>query len=457
LQFNLFPEIEEERIKVLNNKPIRQEGEFVFYWMQATQRVEHNQALDYAILLANKLNQPLLVYFSITNNYPEANQRHYYFMLEGLKEIQQSLAQKNIQFLIQNVSPEIGICSVAKNSSVVVVDCGYTRTERKWRVSVASQIICPMVQVECNVVVPVELASSKEEYGAATIRRKIKKLVTKFLVLNNQPVLKKTKIKTDFSSFEISDLDQAVQNLNVDISVKQVEAFHGGTSRAKQHLREFIDTKLEKYDEQRNDPTKDVSSNMSPYLHFGQISPIFVALKVLESNIPSMDAYLEQLIIRRELAFNFVFYNKNYDSFEGLPEWTQKTLTEHKNDSREYVYSLDELENAKTHDAYWNAAQKQMTLSGKMHGYMRMYWGKKIIEWTKNPQTAYKYMLYLNNKYELDGRDPNGYTGVAWCFGKHDRPWKERPIFGKIRYMNANGLRRKFNIEKYVKQIAQLT
>ncbi len=456
MQFALFPEIEEERIKLLNNNPIQHKGEFVVYWMQSSQRAEHNQALDYSILLANKLNQPLLVYFAITNNYPEANQRHYYFMLEGLKEIQEYLAKKNIQFLIQNISPELGVSSVGKIASVVVVDCGYTKTERQWRDYVALQILCPLVQVESNVVVPVELASSKEEYSAATIRRKIKKLVTTFLVLNGQPVLENAEIKKDFSSFEISDFDQTVQNLNVDKSVK-LAAFHGGTTMAKQHLRMFIETKLEKYDEQRNDPTKDVGSNMSAYLHFGQISPIFIALKVLESNIPSMDAYLEQLIIRRELAFNFVFYNKNYDSFEGLPEWTKKTLTEHQNDPREYVYSLDELENAKTHDAYWNAAQKQMTLSGKMHGYMRMYWGKKIIEWTKNPQTAYKYMLYLNNKYELDGRDPNGYTGVAWCFGKHDRPWKERQIFGKIRYMNANGLQRKFHIEKYVKQINRLT
>ena len=304
--------------------------------------------------------------------------------------------------------------------------------------------------------VPVELVSSKEEYSAATIRRKIMKLVTKFLVLNKQPVLQKTKIKKDFSSFELSDLDKAVQNLNIDKTVKRVKTFHGGTSQAKQHLKLFIEKKLDKYN-QRNDPTNDVLSNMSPYLHFGQISPIYVASKVLESNNPAMDAYLEQLIVRRELAFNFVFYNNNYDSFDGLPEWTKKSFNEHKNDIREYIYSLDQLEKAKTHDVYWNAAQKQMLITGKMHGHMRMYWGKKIIEWTKDPKTAYKYMLYLNNKYELDGRDPNGFTGVAWCFGKHDRPWKERPIFGKIRYMNANGLRRKFNIEEYVKQIASLT
>jgi len=455
LEFKQFPEIEKERIKVLNNQQLKQ-GDFVVYWMQVTQRTEHNQALDYAIMLANKLNQPLLVYFAITNSYPEANERHYYFMLEGLKEVQTSFEEKNLHFLIQNISPAVGVCAVAKNASVVVVDAGYTKTERQWRNYVASYVSCPLVQIECNVVVPVELVSPKEEYSAATIRRKIMKLVTKFLVLNKQPVLEKTKIKTDFSSFEISDLDEAVQNLNIDKSVKRVKTFHGGTSHAKQHLNLFIETKLEKYVNQRNDPTKDVLSNMSPYFHFGQISPIFVALNVLESNNPGMDAYLEQLIVRRELAFNFVFYNNNYDSFDGLPEWTKKSLNEHKNDTRDYLYSLGELENAKTHDVYWNAAQKQMIVTGKMHGYMRMYWGKKIIEWTKNPKIAYEYMLYLNNKYELDGRDPNGFTGVSWCFGKHDRPWKERSIFGKIRYMNANGLRRKFDIEKYVKQISQL-
>lgn len=457
MQITFFPEIEEQRIKLLNTNQIKQKGTFVLYWMQSTQRTEHNQALDYSILLANKFNQPLLVYFAIASNYPEANQRHYYFMLEGIKQIQEYLSKKDITFLIQNVSPELGVCTVAKNASVVVVDCGYKKKEKQWRNYAAAHILCPLVQVECNIVVPVELASSKEEYSAATIRRKIKKLVTKFLILNKQPILEKTKIKKNFSSLQINNLDQAVQILNVDKNVKQVKTFHGGTTIAKEQLRVFTKTKLEKYDEQRNDPTKDVTSNMSAYLHFGQISPIFIALKILESNIPTMDAYLEQLIIRRELAFNFVAYNKNYDSFEGLPAWAKNSLTEHQNDLRKHVYSLDDLEEAKTHDVFWNAAQKQMIISGKMHGYMRMYWGKKIIEWTKNPRNAYNYMIYLNNKYELDGRDPNGYAGIAWCFGKHDRPWKERPIFGKIRYMNANGLRRKFNIEKYVKQISRLT
>ena len=197
---------------------------------------------------------------------------------------------------------------------------------------------------------------------------------------------------------------------------------------------------------------------MSAYLHFGQISPIQIVLKVLAANAPNeaKEAYLEELIVRRELAVNYVYFNENYDSFEGLPNWSKKTLNKHKADSREYVYTVEELESAETHDPYWNAAQKQMCITGKMQGYMRMYWGKKILEWTNIPQDAFKAALYLNNKYELDGRDPNGFTGVAWCFGKHDRPWKERPLFGTVRYMNANGLKRKFDADKYVQQVKHL-
>jgi deoxyribodipyrimidine photo-lyase len=195
---------------------------------------------------------------------------------------------------------------------------------------------------------------------------------------------------------------------------------------------------------------------MSPWLHFGQISPLVIALKVMKTQSPGKEAYLEELIIRRELAMNYTYYNPFYDSFEGLNDWAKKTLKEHEKDKRPYRYSIDELEQAQTHDPYWNAAQEEMRITGKMHGYMRMYWGKKILEWMKSPEEAFSTALYLNNKYELDGRDPNGFAGIAWCFGKHDRPWFERPIFGKIRYMNANGLKRKFNAEAYVDKIKKL-
>jgi deoxyribodipyrimidine photo-lyase len=195
---------------------------------------------------------------------------------------------------------------------------------------------------------------------------------------------------------------------------------------------------------------------MSPYLHFGQISPLFIALEVLRHSDSAKNAYLEELIVRRELSYNFIFYNRDYDKFAALPPWTERTLNYHARDKREYVYSLEQFEKAQTHDPYWNAAQKEMVLTGKMHGYMRMYWGKKILEWTQNPRTGFRIALYLNNKHELDGRDPNGFAGVAWCFGKHDRAWAERPVFGKIRYMNAAGLKRKFDADAYVKRVEAL-
>jgi len=240
--------------------------------------------------------------------------------------------------------------------------------------------------------------------------------------------------------------------------VDKTEHFKGGVSEAKKRLEKFIENKLQDYPKLRNDPTVDYQSNLSPYLHFGQISPIHIASEILsaKSATEAKEAYLEELILRRELAANYVQYNNDYDAFKGLPEWAKRSLHNHTKDPRKYLYNLEELENAQTHDPYWNAAQNEMRLTGKMHGYMRMYWGKKIIEWTATPEIAFKTALQLNNKYELDGRDPNGFAGVSWCFGKHDRPWGERPIFGNVRYMNDNGLRRKFDADKYVENVKHL-
>ncbi|MCZ2845589.1 MAG: deoxyribodipyrimidine photolyase, partial [Candidatus Bathyarchaeota archaeon] len=249
-------------------------------------------------------------------------------------------------------------------------------------------------------------------------------------------------------------IKNVISLLGIDKGIKKVPNFQGGNSVAKKHLEIFLKNKLDKYDELRNDPSLDFLSNMSPYLHFGQISPLYIALKVQDIESPGKNAYLEELIIRRELSINYIFYNHNYDNLNGLPAWSKETLRQHEKDQRDYIYSKSELENAETHDPYWNAAQNEMKLKGKMHGYMRMYWGKKIIEWSQSPQKAYKIALHLNDKYELDGRDSNGYTGIAWCFGKHDRPWKERKIFGKVRYMSAGGLERKFNIEKYANKFS---
>jgi len=447
--------VQKERIKSLNQKSIRK-GVYVLYWMQASQRAEYNHALEYAISKGNELHQPVIVFFGITDHFPEANERHYAFMLEGLREVKRSFEKRGIQMVVLHEPPEKGVMQMSKKASFVVVDRGYLRIQREWREYVAKRIDCPFIQVESDVIVPVEEASPKEEYAAATIRSKIHKKLDHFLVPLKRTEPAVNSFSIDFDSFDINEVGRAISKLQIDRSVQKVSSFQGGTKNALKHLEVFLEGKLDRFPELRNDPTLDYLSQMSPYLHFGQISPLLIALKVKGTKSPGVEAFLEELIIRRELSMNFVFYNEKFDSYRAIPEWARKSLRCHQKDKREYLYRLEELETAKTHDPYWNAAQREMVVKGKMHGYMRMYWGKKIIEWSKTPEEAFRTALFLNNKYELDGRDPNGFAGVAWCFGKHDRPWRERPVFGNVRYMNDKGLKRKFDAEKYVKMMSQL-
>jgi deoxyribodipyrimidine photo-lyase len=442
--------IQEERLAPLNSQPIGK-GAYVLYWMQASQRAECNHALQYAVSLADDLAQPLVAYFGVTDDFPQASERHYRFMLEGLRETQTALRDRGIQMVVRHESPEKGALAFSRDARVLVVDAGYLRVQREWRRHVAERAECPVLQVEGDAVVPVQAASSKEEYSAATLRSKIQTRLSQFLLPLEEREPKSGSLRLDFDSFDIDDTDRALSELAIDREVKPVTRFRGGAGEASRYLDDFVAHKLDRYAEARNDPNGDPLSNMSPYLHFGQISPLRVALRILESGSPGRDAYLEELVVRRELSMNYVFYNDHYDLFLGLPNWARKTLQEHRHDWREDLYSLDELEAALTHDPYWNAAQKEMLLTGKMHGYMRMYWGKKILEWSPTPEDAFRAALYLNNRYELDGRDPNGFAGVAWCFGKHDRPWGERPVFGKVRYMNSRGLSRKFDADAYAR------
>jgi len=444
--------VQKERIKALNKRGIKK-GEYVLYWMQGSQRVEYNHALEYAILKANELRQPAIVFFGITDHFPEGNERHYTFMLEGLREAKRSLKKRGVQMVILHQSPGLGAIQLAKGASLAVVDRGYLKIQKKWRKSAANQMNCPLIQVESDLIVPVEETSSKEEYAAATLRPKINKKLNHFCVLLEHTDPAVDSLSLEFDSLDIEDVGKTISKLRIDRSVKKVSSFKGGTKEAQKHLSIFLEDKLDHFPELRNDPTLDYLSHMSPYLHFGQISPLLIALKALETKSPGTEAFLEELIVRRELSMNFVFYNEQYDSYEAVPEWAKKTLRAHQKNKRSYLYRLEELEKAQTHDPYWNAAQREMVVRGKMHGYMRMYWGKKIIEWSKTPEEAFRVALYLNNKYELDGRDPNGFTGVAWCFGKHDRPWGERPIFGNVRYMNDRGLKRKFDADGYVKMM----
>lgn len=423
--------------------------------MQSSQRADCNPALEYSIEKANEKRLPLLVYFGLTEEFPEANERHFKFMIEGLRETKNKLEHRDLNMIIRRENPSKGILGLANEASLIITDRAYMSFLKQWRKSASKRVDCPFIQVEGDVVVPVDTVSNKEEYAARTIRPKIQNKLEYFLKPQKKISPIESSLDLDFEQFEIGDVEISLNKLDLD-DVKPVDDFKGGTSSAMNRLEEFIKNKLQHYSDLRNDPTKDVLSNLSPYLHFGQISPTQIALEVKKSDYSSVDDYLEEVIVRRELSMNFVNYNENYNSLECLPDWAYKTLEKHKDDEKEYIYQQKEFEMAKTHDSYWNAAQKEMIKTGKMHSYMRMYWGKKIIEWSENIKDAYNTAIYLNNKYELDGRDPNSYAGVAWCFGKHDRAWKERKIFGKVRYMNANGLKRKFDADTYVDMIERL-
>ena len=450
--------IHPSRIQPLNGRSI-QDGRYVLYWMQASQRVECNHALEYAVGEANERNLPVVVVFGLTDRFPEANLRHYAFMMEGLEEIRKGLRDRGIRFVRFHRSPELAATAMAEEAALVVVDRGYLRIQRQWRNHVAKNAPCAVVQVESEAVVPVETASPKEEYTAGTLRPKLQRILEGYLVPLKERPVRKDSLSLRLDADPEGDLTSLLKKMKIDRGVSPARAFRGGTARANALLEEFIAKKLRHYDELRNDPALDYSSHLSPYLHFGQVSPLTVALRVSgEKSIPAAarESFLEELIVRRELSMNFVFYNDRYDEYECLPDWARKTLAEHAKDRRNYLYDPEQWERAGTHDPYWNAAQREMMITGKMHNYMRMYWGKKLLEWSRTPAEAFRTALTLNNRYELDGRDPNGFAGVAWCFGKHDRAWLERKVFGKIRYMNDAGLRRKFDMDAYLKKVAVL-
>lgn len=450
--------VKKNRIEKINEAELKK-GKFVTYWMQSSQRLEYNQALGYAVEKANQLNQPLLIFFLINPNYPEAEYGHFKFMLQGLKELQEKTAAENINFYILKYSEIEDIKKITENSSLIVSEKVYLKHLRNWKQEAAEMLSIPFYLVESNLLCPVEEVSEKEEYAAYTIRKKINKIKDKYLKKYEREKLEnKEKIELKKSNLEIvNDLDQFLNEFKSEKEISYEKYFIGGYNQAREKLNDFIDNKLKDYDEKRNIPHLNFQSDLSPYLHFGQISAQEVALKALNAESNSED-FLEELIVRRELAFNFVYYNQNYDkSLKAiLYDWAYDSLMEHKDDEREYLYDYQELENAETHDKYWNAAQKEMVITGKMHNYMRMYWGKKILEWTSDPEQAFQWALKLNNKYSLDGRDANSYAGVGWIFSKHDRAWTERKIFGKVRYMNAAGLERKFDMEKYLKKIDKL-
>lgn len=447
-----------KRVKILSEaKDIPENAHSVLYWMSRDQRVQDNWAFLYAQHLALKLDIPLCVCFCLVPKFLDATIRHYHFMLKGLQEVAEECQSLNIHFHLllgeaSNVLPEF-----IKSNHVggVVTDFCPLRVPRKWVTDVQNKLPpdVPFCQVDAHNIVPCWVASDKQEYGARTIRRKIHDKLKEFFT-GFPPVIKQKHCAK--CEFEPVKWDKVEDFLSVNMDVGDVAWAKPGTTSGLLKIDDFCKKRLKHFNDLRNDPTKDNLSNLSPWFHFGQISiqrTISCVTKFKSKYGASVDAFVEEAVIRRELADNFCFYNPKYDKVDGAYDWAKKTLKDHAKDKREYIYSKEQLENAKTHDPLWNAAQRQMTREGKMHGFLRMYWAKKILEWTPSPEDALEIAIYLNDKYELDGRDPNGYVGCMWSIcGIHDQGWAERAVFGKIRFMNFKGCQRKFDVNEFVRK-----
>lgn len=442
--------IKTNRVNNINNLDISNSGDYIVLWIQSSLRTNYNYTLSFAKHCSEILKKPLLTIFILNRNFPDSNTRSFNFLFEGLLEFKENLKNQDLTlFIAEGDSKEI-ILNLSKRASLIITDKTYLKNQRDNNSNIAKNINVSYIEIEGNLCVPIEEVSDHEEYGAYTIRKKITSKLNYYF--NNDIFLEMEKTKFKYSNFsDISSIKNWVNIINFNnIYIKEFlnslkinnlpsVSLRGGEKEAESKLKNFINNNF-------------LHSGLSPFLHFGHISPIYIAKTILESSLTQekKNNFLEELIVRRELAFNFCYFNTEYNNYDKiLPNWCYKTLTKHLLDKREYLYTKEELENYQTHDKNWNKAQETMIKEGIMNSYLRMYWAKKIFEWSANPKTAYEITIYLNNKYFLDGRDPNSYAGVAWCYGKHDRPWKERSIFGMIRYMSQTGLEKKLkNMEE---------
>lgn len=436
-----------------------EKGKYVLYRMQASVRYTHNLALNYAVEEANKRNLPLRILFTLDSRFPEANYRHFVFLCQGLFDFASKAIHLGYDFILETDPDDERMMHFIRHADLIVLDKGYLRIQREWAGFIITHSAVTVVMVEDNLLIPVSACTDKQEWAARTFRPKVMKHYLYYLsdMVYEKPEPLNEHLFSAFTFAKIEDrlnyfLQESPKNDMPDLSIR------GGEDEALKCWTRFLDEKFLRYASDRNDPSLHGTSGISPYLHFGQISPLCL-LKCMYDYIqskPDIHAYeasqnvlIEQLIVRRELAHNYIWFNSGYDTYRGLPQWCIDTLESHQKDEREHIYSCAELERAQTHDAYWNRAMEEMIRTGSMENTMRMYWGKKILEWSPSPEDAFHTAIYLNNKYFLDGRDANSFVGVGWCFGLHDRPWSERPVFGMIRYMNAAGLERKYRIKEY--------
>jgi deoxyribodipyrimidine photo-lyase len=428
----------------------------VLYWMSREQRVSDNWALAWAIENAEDINQPVMVIFALTNNFLGATWRQYDFLLKGLKKVEAMLISLNIPFFVLIGNPVKVIPQFIKQNKIgrMVVDFDPLTIKREWLKGVLESIDISVDEVDAHNIVPCWITSDKEEYSAATFRPKIKKLIPEFL--DDYPPLVRQQGIFHIQGTHWEAISMA---LKTDRTVQPVEWLAPGEKGARTIFNRFLENKIGYYSVKRNDPNAKPTSGLSAYLHFGHISSQRIAIDIVRNlqQDENTNAFLEELIVRKELADNFCHYNPNYYNVRAFKPWALKTLDDHRDDKREYIYSIEQFELALTNDSLWNAAQHQMVFTGSMHGYLRMYWAKKVLEWSVSPEEALNTAIYLNDKYQLDGRDSNGYTGCAWSIGGvHDRPWSERNVFGKIRFMNRKGCERKFDVDRYISDIEKV-
>lgn len=458
-----------ERIRCLNDAPLRRQGagaRYVLYWAQMNRRAGWNEALAYAIQLANQAGLPVLFYEGLTCSYPYANRRLHQFVLENVPDTAADLAAMGIGYLFhlrrRQSDPNDLLYRLVKEAAALVTDDYPTFVARRHNATVPARVDVPYFVVDASCVVPMN-RMEKREYAAYTIRPKIHRLWAQYLQPLEMPrVTVRWKPGTplpDHTEVTQSNIDELIAECEIDQNVAPSTVYRGGASRARAMLQHFAESNLSRYANGRNEPSAHATSDLSPYLHFGQISALEIAVTVKEYAAAHgliADEFLEELIVRRELAFNFARYTEDPESLDNLPSWARDTLAKHDADPRDHIYTRDQWESAETHDPLWNATQKELLLRGKIHGYYRMYWGKKIIEWSKSHEDALQTMIYLHDRYALDGRDPNTYTNILWCFGLHDRPWTERAVFGMIRFMSGDGMKRKTNTSAYMKEIEYL-
>jgi deoxyribodipyrimidine photo-lyase len=450
------------RTRRLNEKPVLDAKTCVLYVMARDQRVRDNHALAAAQSLAQERKLPFAVVFCLQPSSGVRAREHYTFMLEGLRQVESELEAKGVRFLmvIGNPLERLGGVMYHLKPAALFFDFSPLRGPQALHRRIAGQAECAVFETDTHNVVPVWDASPKQEVGARTLRPKIRRLLADALE-DEAPALRQHPHPWPGTVRCVESLQPLVDEVLAGLPSNgtDISRFNPGEQAAAETLQSFIGSRLRGYAEKRNDPVLDGQSGLSPYLHFGQLSSAAVvraaeaAAQADNGLRDDVDKLTDELVVRKELSDNFCFYNHDYDRIAGAPQWGQASLAKHAGDPREFVYDAEQLENARTHDEAWNASQRQLVHSGKMHGYMRMYWAKKVLEWSPSPEVALDWLIKCNDFYSLDGGDPSGYANILWSVGGlHDRPWGERPVYGIVRSMVYSGLKRKFDIAAHERQ-----